>query len=87
VAANWAPAPFAEMIAAHEKGDVVGARAVNARLLASYAFENSARAPNPQPAKAALRALGQRVGQCRLPLGPAPDGLDQEAREVLAALG
>jgi 4-hydroxy-tetrahydrodipicolinate synthase len=86
VAANWAPAAHAELLAAWDKGDVPGARALNARLLPSFAFESSEAAPNPLPAKAALRALGHSVGQCRPPLGPAPDGLDDQAREVLAAL-
>jgi 4-hydroxy-tetrahydrodipicolinate synthase len=87
VATHWAGPQFAEMIAAFGKGDVVRAREVNASLLESYAFETGDAAPNPIPAKAMMRALGQRVGQCRLPLGPAPDGLDEAAREVLSRLG
>ncbi len=31
-----------------------------------------------------MRVLGLPVGQCRLPMGPAPDGLEARAREVLA---
>jgi hypothetical protein len=27
------------------------------------------------------------VGQCRLPMGPAPSGLEDRARQVLADLG
>lgn len=86
VATHWAAPQFAEMIAAFAKGDVVRAREVNATLFESYRFETGDAAPNPIPTKAMMRALGQRVGQCRLPLGPAPDGLDDRAREVLAAL-
>ena len=74
------------MIAAFGKGDVEGARNINARLLESYDFETSDLTPNPIPAKAMMRALGQPVGQCRLPIGPAPDGPEDRAREVLAKL-
>jgi len=86
VATHWAGPHVAEMVAAHAKGDVVHAREVNARLLPSYAFETSEVAPNPVPAKAMMRALGHPVGQCRPPHGPAPDGLEDDAREVLAGL-
>ncbi len=74
------------MVAAFASGDHEGARAVNASLLESYAFETSDRFPNPLPAKAACRALGLPVGQCRLPLGPAPDELDAAARQLVASL-
>ncbi len=86
VATHWAAPQFAEMIASFAKGDVVRARAVNAQLLASYAFETGEAAPNPIPAKAMMRVLGQRVGECRLPMGPAPAGLEDRARQVLADL-
>ncbi|MGH9157863.1 MAG: 4-hydroxy-tetrahydrodipicolinate synthase [Acidimicrobiales bacterium] len=87
VASNWAGPQFAEMIAAFGKGDTTGARELNAGLLGSFAFESSDAAPNPVPAKAAMRALGHRVGECRLPLGPAPAGLDERARALVATLG
>lgn len=87
VASNWAPAEMAEMIGAFAKGDVEEARAANARLIESYDFESSESAPNPIPAKAACRALGLRVGQCRLPMGEAPPGLDERAAELLRGLG
>jgi len=38
------------------------------------------------PAKAMLRHLGLRVGECRLPMGPAPTGLAERARQVMANL-
>ena len=63
-----------------------GARRVNARLLPSFAFETGDEAPNPIPTKAMLRVLGLPVGQCRLPMGDAPDWAERRAREVLAAL-
>ena len=37
-------------------------------------------------AAAMLRTLGQPAGQPRLPLGPTPDGLEDQARAVYAAL-
>ena len=86
VATHWAGPQFAEMIASFVKGDVVRAREMNALLGASYAFETGETTPNPIPAKAMMRVLGQRVGQCRLPMGPAPAGLEDRARQVLSAL-
>jgi 4-hydroxy-tetrahydrodipicolinate synthase len=62
------------------------ARRINGRLLESYQFESSELAPNPIPTKTMLRVLGLPGGQCRLPLGPAPDGLDDRARQVLSRL-
>ena len=55
-----------------EKGDVAGARLVNARMLESFAFETGDEAPNPLPTKAVLRHLGLPVGQARLPMGRRP---------------
>ena len=87
VATHWSGALHAAMIAAFTAGDVVGAREINARLLPSFGFETGELAPNPLPTKAMMRVLGLPAGQCRLPLGPAPPGLEDRAREVLAALG
>jgi 4-hydroxy-tetrahydrodipicolinate synthase len=86
VATHWAGPEFAEMIAAFGKGDVERARAVNNRLLDSYEFETGDLAPNPVPTKAMCRVMGLPAGQCRLPLGPTPDGLEDRARQVLADL-
>ena len=86
IATHWAGELVGEMIAAFGKGDVERARQINARLLESYAFESSDLTPNPVPAKAMMRVLGLPVGQCRLPMGPAPDGTEDRAREVLAKL-
>jgi 4-hydroxy-tetrahydrodipicolinate synthase len=82
VAAHWASPEMSEMVQAHLRGDTVKARELNALLIESYDFETNDRTPNPLPAKAMMRALGQPAGQCRLPLGPAPEGLEQRAREV-----
>ncbi len=87
VASHWTGRLHGQMIGAFAKGDVDEARRVNASLLASFAFETGDDAPNPIPAKAMLRVLGLPVGQCRLPLGPAPDGVEERARQVLDDLG
>jgi len=86
VATHWAGPHFAEMIARFTKGDTARAREINATLFESYAYETSDAAPNPLPAKAMMRVLGLPVGQCRLPMGPAPEGLEDAARNVLGAL-
>ena len=87
VATHWVGRLTQEMLASFAKGDVEAAWRITARLLESWAFETGDATPNPLPAKAVMRALGHRVGQCRLPLGDAPAGLDDAARAVLANLG
>ena len=82
VATHWSAAEHAQMISAFTKGDVDEARSINARLIESYDFEVSPEAPHAVSAKAMLRALGLRVGQCRPPIGPTPDGLEARARAV-----
>jgi 4-hydroxy-tetrahydrodipicolinate synthase len=86
VATHWCGVDVAEMLDCWAKGDTDGARRVNARLLESWAFETGDEAPNPIPAKTMLREMGLAVGECRLPMGPTPDGLAARAREVLANL-
>lgn len=86
VEAHWAGEVVAEMMAAFYKGDVDHARKLNARLIPSHRFQSTEDAPNPLPAKAAMRVLGHGVGQCRLPMGPAPSGLEDQARRVLDQL-
>jgi len=84
VASHWAGGLIGEMLAAHEAGDVVRAAEVNRGLIESYRFESSDEYPNPVPAKAACRAMGLAVGQCRLPNAPAPKSLDDQAGSVVA---
>ena len=86
VASHWAGEETAAMIAAFEAGDVGAARQHHRRLLPSFAFETGDDAPNPVPTKAMMRVLGHAVGQCRPPMGPAPEGLEDEARRVLGEL-
>jgi 4-hydroxy-tetrahydrodipicolinate synthase len=87
VASHWAGSVFAEMIECFRAGEVDRAAVLNARLAESYRFESSEEYPNPVPAKAACRALGLAVGQCRLPNAPAPADLDDQARSVIARSG
>lgn len=86
VATHWCAADMSAMIDAFGRGEVETARRYNAGMLASFAFESSDAAPNPVPAKAMMRALGHPVGECRLPMGKAPEGLDERARELARQL-
>jgi 4-hydroxy-tetrahydrodipicolinate synthase len=86
VCTHWAAARMKELVSAAVAGDRAAAVAANASLIESYDFETSETTPNPIPAKAMLRAIGQPAGQCRLPLGPAPDGLEARAREIWKGL-
>jgi 4-hydroxy-tetrahydrodipicolinate synthase len=86
VATHWTGPDHRELFDLWEKGDVAGARAVNSRLLESFAFETGDEAPNPIPTKAMLRHLGIPVGQARLPLGDAPASVEARASEVWANL-
>ena len=86
VATHWAGLQVASMFDAFESGRVAEAAAVNRRLLDSYDFETGDAAPNPVPTKCMMRVLGLPAGPCRLPMGPEPSGLEDRAREVLAAL-
>ena len=86
VATHWTGPDHQEMFDLWEKGDTVGARLVNSRMLESFAFETGDDAPNPIPTKAMMRHLGIPVGQARLPMGPAPAFVEREAPEVLANL-
>jgi 4-hydroxy-tetrahydrodipicolinate synthase len=82
VATHWCAPDHVAMFDAWERNDVAEARRINARQLESYAFETSDAAPNPLPAKAMLTTLGRSVGDARLPMGPAPVGLEAQARAV-----
>lgn len=86
VASHWAGRQIGDMIGAFAKGDVGEAARLNQGLIESYEFETGDEAPNPVPTKAMLRVLGLKVGQCRPPMGVAPDWLEPRAREVLAGL-
>ncbi|MHB8429633.1 MAG: 4-hydroxy-tetrahydrodipicolinate synthase [Acidimicrobiales bacterium] len=85
VASHWAGPLFVDLLARFGRGDVSGAAALNRQLAESYRFESTDAFPNPVPAKAACRALGLDVGQCRLPNAPAAPELDRRAGEVVEA--
>jgi 4-hydroxy-tetrahydrodipicolinate synthase len=86
VATHWTGPEVGEMIASFAKGDVVRAREINARLGPSYDYSNSETLVFSVATKAMLRTLGLPAGQCRLPLGPAPEGAEDRARAVYREL-
>jgi 4-hydroxy-tetrahydrodipicolinate synthase len=87
VAAHWVGPQLRRVIDAFLAGDLATAIPGNAELLDSFDFESTPEYPNPLPAKAMMRALGHKVGQCRLPMGPSTPELDAQAAKVLAAVG
>ena len=87
VAAHWVGPQLRRVIDAFLAGDLTTAIAGQAELLDSFDFESTPEYPNPLPAKAMMRALGLKVGQCRLPMGPSTPELDAHAAKVLAAVG
>lgn len=87
VASHWAGPELAELFRAWNAGDHDRARAINATLLDSYDYEGFDEAPNPIPTKAMLRAIGQPAGECRLPMGPTPPGLEERALAIYRGLG
>lgn len=86
VATHWTAEDHQEMFDLWDKGDTVGARLVNSRMLESFAFETGDDAPNPIPTKAMMRHLGIPVGQARLPMGDAPSFVEERAPQVWANL-
>lgn len=87
VATHWVGDEVGAMIAAFGAGDVARAAAINRSLIPSYLFETGDAVPNPVPTKCLLRVLGLPSGPCRLPMGPEPDWLEDEARTLLRSLG
>lgn len=86
VATHWCAPDMRAMFDAWGRNDTRAAQKINGRMLESFAFETGDSAPNPVPSKAMLRSLGQPAGQPRLPMGPTPVGLDDEARRVYERL-
>jgi 4-hydroxy-tetrahydrodipicolinate synthase len=86
VASHWVGQELGEMVTRYLEGDVEGARELNASLIDAISFQSSDEAPNPLPTKAVLRVRGLPSGECRLPMGPAPDWLEPKARAMLANL-
>ena len=86
VATHWSGVDHQEMFKKWNAGDTAGARAVNARLLESFAFETGDDNPNPLPTKVMMNHLGLDVGDARLPMGPPPAGLAERAAQVMKNL-
>ena len=86
VATHWSGVDHQEMFKKWNAGDTAGARAVNARLVESFAFETGDDNPNPLPTKAMMNHLGLDVGDARLPMGPPPAGLAERAAQVMKSL-
>lgn len=82
VCTHWAAPDHVEMFNAWGRGDIGETQRINQRLIESYVFEGNDDAPNPVQPKVMMNVLGHNVGECRLPMGPAPDGTDLAAREV-----
>ncbi|QEL54998.1 4-hydroxy-tetrahydrodipicolinate synthase [Chromobacterium paludis] len=79
---HWTGQAFGAMIAAYQQGDVLRARAINAALQPSFAFANTEDSVFSMSVKAMLRSQGLPVGECRLPLPPAPAGVQENAAQV-----
>jgi 4-hydroxy-tetrahydrodipicolinate synthase len=84
---HWCGEAMTEMISAFEKGDHVRARELNAAMSASHAYQSREIAQFALAVKVALRVLGLPAGPCRLPIGPEPDTLEDEARTMLTDFG
>jgi len=87
VATHWTATRQRAMFDAFAKGDVEQARHINAGLLPSYRYMNSDTCVFSQAVKVAMGVLGVPVGECRLPLGPAPEGTAGAASAILSDLG
>lgn len=87
VATHWAGREVGEMITAFVEGRVGEAACKNAALIPSWNYETGDLAPNPVPTKTLMPLLGVDTGTLRPPMGPAPEGLVDDARAVLAGLG
>lgn len=86
VATHWTGPEHQLLFERWESGDTAGARRVNRALLPSFAYETGDDAPNPIPSKVMMNRLGVPVGDCRLPMGPAPAFVLERAERVLAEL-
>jgi 4-hydroxy-tetrahydrodipicolinate synthase len=85
-ATHWCGVEMGQLIDAFLAGDHDRARRINAGLFDSYAYESREIAQFAQSVKTALRVLGQPAGPCRLPIGPEPDGLEAEAKQLIEDL-
>jgi 4-hydroxy-tetrahydrodipicolinate synthase len=79
---HWTAPWMRRMLDAFDAGDHAAARAIHAQLLPSFRFASDDESVFAMSVKVMLRALGQPVGDCRLPLPPPPEGKLAAAREV-----
>ena len=86
-ATHWCGEVMGELVSSFTKGDHDRAQELNASLFGSYAYESREVAQFALAVKVALRVLGLPSGPCRLPIGPEPEGLEDDARRVLDGLG
>lgn len=87
VACHWSATQQRALFDAVAAGDLVTARRIDGQLQASYRYMNTDERVFSQSVKVAMDVLGVPTGECRLPLGPAPEGSADEARTVLRDLG
>jgi 4-hydroxy-tetrahydrodipicolinate synthase len=83
---HWAAPQFRQMFAALESGKLAQAMRINQQLMEGFEFVNSDTSVFSMTIKVMLRALGQDVGDCRLPLPPAPAEVHERARELARRL-
>ncbi len=86
VAAHWCGEELVEMIELFLRGEIDEALEIERALIDSFVYETSDDAPNPVPTKTMLAVLGLRAGDCRLPMGKAPDFLEDRAKAVIGEL-
>ncbi len=87
VATHWAGKEMSEMIAAFRAGELDKAIEMNKALQPSYDYWSTDAAPSPIPSKVMMKVLGIDCGEARPPIGATPDGIELDAKAVLAGLG
>ena len=87
VASHWITPETVSLMESFFSGDLDKAKQINQQLIPSYDFESGDLNPNPIPTKAMMKVLGLPGGDCRLPMGPEPEGLQEKARDILEGLG
>jgi len=85
VAANVAPKPMSDMVAAMSKGEVGKAREIHIKLFSL--FEAMFLETNPIPVKKAAELMGLVSGDVRLPLGALSAANEEKLRLVLEGFG
>jgi 4-hydroxy-tetrahydrodipicolinate synthase len=83
VASHLCSPQYADMVSAHRSGDVEQAARIHLSLLPL--IRTLFATTNPIPVKWAMRQMGFKTGECRLPLDTMPDALAQRLLPLLAA--